>query len=68
MQKYILPAFKPHPHETHPGQDLQWVANPQQGLWWISRKIDPESTALSPISHAQPTCPGLSFFLTFQTL
>jgi hypothetical protein len=39
----ILPTFKPHPHESHPGQDLQWVSNPQQGLRWISKKINPES-------------------------
>jgi hypothetical protein len=37
-----LPTFKPHPHAPQPGQDLQWVSNPQQGLRWISRRIIPE--------------------------
>ena len=39
----ILPTFKPHPREPHPGQDLRWVSNPQQGLRWISKKINSES-------------------------
>lgn len=39
----ILPTFKPHSCETHSGQDLQWIANPRQGLRWISKKINPES-------------------------
>ena len=39
----MLPMFKPHPHEPHPGQDLRWVSNPQQGLRWISKKINSEN-------------------------
>jgi hypothetical protein len=39
----ILPTFKPHPREPHPGQDLQWVSDPRQGLRWISKEINPES-------------------------
>ena len=39
----ILPTFKPHPRESHPGQDLQWVSNPRHGLRWLSKKINPES-------------------------
>ena len=39
----ILPTFKPHPRKPHPGQDLHWVSNPQQGLRWISKKINSEN-------------------------
>jgi hypothetical protein len=39
----MLPTFKPEPCAPHPGQNLQWVADPDQGLRWISRRIDPES-------------------------
>lgn len=39
----ILPTFKPHPLEPHPGQDLCWISNPGRGLRWLSKKINPES-------------------------
>jgi len=38
----ILPTFKPQPYVPHDGQSLDWVADPQQGLQWISKTITPE--------------------------
>lgn len=45
----ILPNFKPQPRVSHPGQNLHWVADPRQGLRWISKKIDPESPTKNDI-------------------
>ena len=39
----MLPTFKPEPRAPHPGQNLRWVADPDQGLRWISKRINPES-------------------------
>jgi len=46
----ILPTFKPEPHKPHPGQNLQWVADPHQGLRWISKKIDPRALPRKTLS------------------
>jgi hypothetical protein len=38
----ILPTFTPHPHASHPGQDLQWVSDPSKGLRWVSKRVEAE--------------------------
>ena len=38
----ILPTFKPNAYAPHPGQSLQWVADPKLGLRWISKTIGSE--------------------------